>query len=272
MEKPGLVRLFTEALARRDRGSNTLPMPMISFVIPAHNEEALIGAAIDSIHDAVEGVDGEWEIIVVDDASTDRTSEIATSMGTRVVKVNHRQISRVRNSGAAVANGEYLVFLDADTILLQRTLHAALAALEEGAIGGGAMVVFEKNIPLYAKFLALYTMLFFMATRLAAGCFIFCRREAFEAVGGFSEQVFAGEEVWLSIALKKQGRFVMLSERVISSGRKARQYSGFEILLTMLRLTLGGTRATMTREGLDLWYNCPREPTEAEDVREVLEE
>ena len=73
-------------------------MPMISFIIPAYNEEAVLGATLDSILSAVEAAHMPFEIIVVDDASTDRTAEIARSKGARVVRVHKRQIAAVRNA------------------------------------------------------------------------------------------------------------------------------------------------------------------------------
>lgn len=232
---------------------------MISFVIPAHNEEALIGRTVQSIHDAAGETGHAYEIIVANDASTDRTTEIAIANKAQVVNVEHRQISRVRNSGAAMARGDILVFVDADTILLQNTLLAALEALKGGAIGGGCRVSFDGDIPLWASG-TLHVMTFlFRAFRWGAGCFIFCRREAFEAVGGFNEEVFAGEELFMSQALKTQGRFVVLREAVITSGRKLRCYSGFEILMVFLRISLKGPGGTRQRKGLEIWYESPRE-------------
>ena len=102
---------------------------MISFVVPAHNEEALLARTLASIHAAAAAVRADYELIVVDDASTDRTPEIATQHGARVVRVAARQISAVRNAGAREATGDVLVFVDADTILPPETLAAALAAL-----------------------------------------------------------------------------------------------------------------------------------------------
>ena len=241
---------------------------MISFVIPAHNEEALIGRTVQSIHEAVGETGRAYEIIVSNDASTDRTAEIAIANGAQVVNVEHRQISRVRNSGAALAKGDILVFVDADTILLQNTLLAALEALNQGAVGGGCAVRFDGKIPLWATGV-LYLMTFqFRLARWAAGCFIFCRREAFEAVGGFNEEIFAGEELFMSRALKTQGRFVILPECVISSGRKLRLYSGLEILMVLLRIGLMGPGAVRQRKGLEIWYESPREEL-AEELKKT---
>jgi len=88
---------------------------MISFVVPAHNEELWIGKCLASIRTTMESLDVLYEVIVVDDASTDLTPRIAEQMGVRTVRVEHRKISAVRNAGARAACGEVLFFVDADT-------------------------------------------------------------------------------------------------------------------------------------------------------------
>lgn len=227
---------------------------MISFVVPAYNEEQLLPRALESIHQAAGAVGVAYEVVVADDASTDATAEVAAAHGARVVTVACRQIAGTRNAGARASTGETLVFVDADTAINERVLRAALAALEAGAVGGGAGVVFDGPVPLYARVVLWATVRAFRLTRLAAGCFVFCRRRAFEAVGGFDERYFASEEVFLSQALKRQGRFVILHEAVITSGRKVRLYSGWEILKNLAGLTLGGLAALRSRQGLEFWY------------------
>lgn len=89
---------------------------MISFIVPAHNEEALIARTLNAIHHAAQATGAKYEIIVVDDASTDATAELAREHGAMVVPVNHRQIARTRNSGGRAARGDRLFFIDADTL------------------------------------------------------------------------------------------------------------------------------------------------------------
>src|SRR5262249_47424358 len=99
---------------------------MISFIVPAHNEQASLGRTLAAIHEAARAVAQPYEIIVVDDASTDATSEIAAQNNARVVSVNHRQIAATRNSGAHAALGERLVFVDADTMVNLQAVASAL--------------------------------------------------------------------------------------------------------------------------------------------------
>jgi glycosyltransferase involved in cell wall biosynthesis len=232
---------------------------VISFVVPAYNEERLLPRALEAIHQAAREAGEPYEIVVADDASTDATAALAAAHGARVAAVSCRQIAATRNAGARAATGDPLIFVDADTFLDARVLRAALTALQAGAVGGGAGVTFDGPVPLYARLVLAFTVWAFRLTRLAAGCFIFCRREAFERVGGFDERYFGGEELFLSRALARQGRFVVLRERVVTSGRKVRAYSGWEVFRTMARLGLHGTRAVRSRKHLDFWYGERRE-------------
>src|SRR5262245_53133665 len=77
-----------------------------SFSVPAHDEARLIGATLQCLHDAARSLRLAYEIVVVDDASSDDTAAIARSLGARVLRVEHRHIAATRNAGARVALGE----------------------------------------------------------------------------------------------------------------------------------------------------------------------
>ena len=232
---------------------------MLSFIVPAHNEELLLRSTLDAIHQAALAIGERYELIVVDDASTDQTAAVAQSCGALVVQVAHRQIAATRNSGAKAATGDLLVFVDADTRVNPKVITDAIAAISNGAVGGGAAIKFDEPIPLYARLLLPVLLLSFRISRLAAGCFVFCTRSAYVAAGGFNEAYYGGEEIIISRALGRQGRFVVLRSAVLTSGRKLRTHSGFELLSTMLRLALRGTKAVQRREGLELWYGQRRD-------------
>ena len=230
---------------------------LVSFIIPAWNEEALLGHTLQALADAASVLTVPYEVVVADDASTDGTARIAREHGARVVSVSHRQISATRNTGARAAQGDLLIFIDADTLVTPDVVRAAVRAVTEGAIGGGCTVEFDGRIPVYARIaLPMFTRLY-RAAKLAAGCFLFATREAFEAVSGFSEKVYASEECWLSWALRKRGRFVILREHVVTSSRKLRTYSGWEILRALFWLTIQGLTARESK-GMDIWYGPRR--------------
>ncbi len=232
---------------------------MISFIVPAYNEERLLGATLQAINAVAQALHEPCEVIVVDDGSTDRTAEIALEHCAQVVAVAHRQIAATRNAGARAAKGDVFIFVDADTLVHTTLVRLALQALREGAVGGGTVVRFDGAMPLYARVVVPLVVKLLQVGRLAAGCFFFCRRSAFEAVGGFDETWFAAEELGLSRALKKEGKFVILREPVLSSGRKLRTHSAREMLALLGHLFRGGLGAVKQRQGLDLWYAQRRE-------------
>lgn len=231
---------------------------MISFIVPAYNEESLIGPTLAAIHAAARGSGEPYEVIVVDDGSTDRTAEVARECGARVVRVECRQIAGTRNAGAREAAGEILIFVDADTVIAPPTLRATLAALAAGAVAGGASLRLDGQIPWHGRLLLSLVRAGMRIGRLAAGCYVFCTRAAFDAAGGFDERLYASEEIALSRALARHGRVVILRETVVSSGRKLRTHSGWEILQMMSAVARQGPRALQSRDKLGLWYGRRR--------------
>jgi glycosyltransferase involved in cell wall biosynthesis len=232
---------------------------MISFIVPAYNEERLLGATLVALHAAAVAVGEPYEVIVADDGSTDATAQVARQHRASVVSVMHRQIAASRNAGARAAQGKWLIFVDADTLVNEAVVRAATQALRDGAAGGGAALNFDGGVPLYARLLLPLFIWAFRTARLATGCYLFCTRAAFDAVGGFDEHYFGAEELVISRALKRQGRFVVLRQVVTTSGRKLRTYSGLEILAMIGRFALRGPRAVRQRQGLELWYGARRE-------------
>jgi len=102
---------------------------MLSFIIPAHNEELWIAKCLGSIRGTMELIAERYEMIVVDDASTDSTHRSAEQVEARTLQIALRKISAVRNAGARVAKGDVFFFVDADTEVNERAVSASLAAL-----------------------------------------------------------------------------------------------------------------------------------------------
>jgi glycosyltransferase involved in cell wall biosynthesis len=232
---------------------------VISFIVPAYNEEQLLGRSLAAIHAAARELGRPYEVIVVDDASTDRTSSIAAAHDARVVPVHYRHIARTRNAGARAATGETLIFIDADTRVQAFTVRAAIQALEQGAVGGGATVYVDGRLPIWARLMLPLFSAVLRVGRLAAGCYVFCSRDAFEAVGGFDERLYAAEEIAFSRALQQKGRVVILRESVLTSGRKLRAHSGWELLRLTAELGRRGTALVRSRDRLSLWYGERRD-------------
>lgn len=232
---------------------------MLSFIVPAYNEELELPSTLVAIHAAASASSESYEVIVVNDASTDTTAAVAVSGGARVVAIDRRQIAAARNAGANEARGDILFFVDADTRIAPTHVSAAMTALRSGCAGGGARVEINEEIPRWARiFVYLFSKVYF-AANLGAGAFLFTTRGCFDRAGGFDEQYFAGEEVYFSQALKKLGRFHLLADPVVTSGRKLRMHSGRHVLNRSVGIILRGKRGVRSRENLDLWYDGKRE-------------
>ena len=127
-----------------------------------------------------------------------------------------------------------------------------------GAVGGGAAVRFDEPTPRWVRFVLPVSIWLARRFRITGGCFLFCSRTAFEAVGGFDETLFASEEIRLCRLLQARGGFVILREAVLTSGRKLRTYSGWEIIRAMARIAFAGKAGVKDRSRLGIWYDPRR--------------
>jgi glycosyltransferase involved in cell wall biosynthesis len=235
--------------------------PKYSFIIPAYNEEALIGRTLDVLRESAACLAGDFEIIVANDDSSDRTAEIAEQKGARVIHVKKRQIAAVRNAGASIATGEILIFVDADTLVPKETLLALERLLKDkDVVGGGAYMDFDVPPALWGVIgVRIFSFFYFKIGRLAAGGFLFARRDAFDQAGRWDERFFASEEIHLSRALKRLGSFKILRERVITSARKFRMKTAREHIALFKHMVKKGKKGWESRDGLDMWYDGSRE-------------
>lgn len=236
-----------------------------SIIIPAFNEEAMLGDTIAHLREAMSAVSLTGEIIVANNNSTDRTAEIAEKAGATVVFEPINQISRARNAGARVAKGRYLIFVDADTTVSPALLEKALANLESGkCCGGGANIASAEKIPFMAGLVIGYWNIVSRLLRLAAGCFVYARRDDFDACGGFSEKYYATEEVWFSLALRmtafkhRRGFRIISKPRVVTSSRKLVWFNhGYQLILLLLVAIF--PFITRFKWVCDYWYKRPEQ-------------
>lgn len=235
-----------------------------SFVVPAYNEQDWIVRCVRSLHRAAESTDVSYEIVVVDNNSTDRTAERARSNGARVVFEPINQISRARNAGAGAARGDWLVFVDADSECPPPLFRRTVERMQKGSVvGGGALVAMDRALPLFARWALSFWNTLSVTFRWAAGSYLFCRREAFEAVGGFSERVYASEEIWLSIALGAYGRDHSMTFEIIdqapiqTSARKLDQHSMPRLVAGSLLFTLFPWAVLSKNLCRWFWYERP---------------
>ena len=232
----------------------------LSVIVPAFNEERLLPATLVNLK---EKVPPPFELIVCDNNSTDGTAEIARAAGATVVFEPVNQISRARNRGAAAATGEWLLFVDADSLPSLGLLEDTFNVIQSGCLAGGATVEFTTR-DLFVRFwLALWNSTSRLM-RWAAGSYIFVEAAAFREAGGFSEDLYAGEELDLFRRLKRlarrRGRRIAILHRhpLHTSDRKARLYRWHEHLGFLLKTFATGGRTLRRREDCSVWYDGRR--------------
>lgn len=239
----------------------------ISVIVPAYNEERLITSCLEAINTAFAAnhVFGfRSEVIVVDNNSTDRTAELAKQAGASICFEPINQIARARNAGAAVADGEWLLFIDADSFLTADLLAEILGLISAGAAIGCGSTVQMTGMPAWARLTLWLWSRVSILCRWAAGSLLLCRADAFREIGGFNEAFYVAEEIDLSRRVKKLGRqrglnFVILTRHPLqTSARKMHLYSGKEIARQCMRLCLRPLRAPQDKKQLGLWYDGRR--------------
>jgi glycosyltransferase involved in cell wall biosynthesis len=199
---------------------------MISVVVPAFNEELYLVGTLSSLRAAMSRCRRLVELIVVDNQSVDRTADIAQSFAATVVSEAVHNISRVRNTGAHVARGDVLVFVDADTIVPPHFLDCIAEKMDDPAcLGGSTDIVHTPKSKLLKRYLSLWR---WAGSRLgmAQGAAQFCRKPAFIALNGYDESQFMGEDVdfyWRlqTLAAKTGGYLSFLNDvKVLPSPRR----------------------------------------------------
>ena len=250
-------------IAGHDSGSSK----SLSVIMPAFNEEKLIAGSISAARSSLQRAGlaaGAFEIVVVDNASTDATARLAERFGARVLHEPVRQIAGARNAGARAARGDWYLFLDADSWLSAGLAGELLRALENPRVLGGGAVVCMHDIPItYRVILAGWN---FCSRQFgwAAGSFLFCRAEVFETLGGFASEYFVAEEIDLSRRLKQAAhqcgqRVVVLARNgLLTSSRKCRLYTGVEVVKLVLRMCLHPRRFFRDPRMCHAWYDGRR--------------
>jgi glycosyltransferase involved in cell wall biosynthesis len=239
----------------------------VSVVIPAFNEEKLIQATLRSIkHACIAFQTRGWqsEIIVCDNNSTDTTGKLARDEGAHVVFEAVNQIGRARNTGAAAATGEWLIFVDADSQPSPELFNEVAEAIASGKyLAGGSTVRLDAFHPVGHMLVGAWNMLSRVG-RLMAGSFIFCERAAFQETGGFDLKLYASEEIELSRALKRVARkrckkvIILNRHPLLTSSRKMHLYSRGEYVTFLVRNAFSLGRNLRSAKHCFPWYDGRR--------------
>ena len=208
--------------------------PRISLIVPAHNEAAFLPSCLEAARQAAERVDAGVEIIVVLNRCTDDTEEIARQHGCVMVREDAKNLSVIRNAGAAVARGEILVTCDADSRMHPDSFLEILGRLDSGKyIGGGAVIFPERwSLGIIASGISILPYLAFSG--VSFGLF-WCRKEDFDEIGGFDARFVSVEDIDFARRLKafgrKSGRVwgTLIRSPLVTSCRKFDQFGDWYI-------------------------------------------
>ena len=198
----------------------------ISIIIPALNEEDYIGRTLEH----TQNLQGNFEIIVSDGGSTDRTCQIVKKYEMVRLISSEKGRANQMNAGADIAKGEILLFLHADTLLPENACSSVVQHLEKNNnIGGSFRLNFDQDHFL----LKIYSW----CSKFSAEVFtygdhaIFMQKEIFEEIQGYKKIPFL-EDIEIQKRLRKAGKFRKINAAVTTSARR------FEKMGTFKQLTM----------------------------------
>ncbi len=205
---------------------------MLSIVIPTLNEEKFLPLLLSSIK--IQSF-SDYEIIVSDGGSRDNTREIALNSGCRfVVDLKHHHPSWQRNNGAALARGDVILFLDADTVLQADFLKKVIDEFNsKGLSGAGFYIKFNPNKPSYNIYSFLYNSFCFWRQYFAPasiGAGIMIKKETHDLIKGFDTEIYVAEDYDYCYRLSRHGKFRMItSTRLLYSSRRLQKEGGIRV-------------------------------------------
>lgn len=244
-------------------GDGLVTRPRLSVVIPARNEEYYLPRALHAIRKSGDRlVHCDYEIVVVVNRSTDQTESIARENGCVVVKQDGKNLSAIRNAGVIASSGEFVITVDADSIVSTSMLPDVEKALtNQKIIGGGVLILPERwSLGILMTGLALVPIALWY--RISCGLFFF-RKTDFLAIGGFDEGLVSVEDIDFAKRLRAYGaatqrRFrTLFSSFITTSCRKFDKFGDWYFITNpseSLRL-LGGKDQSLADK---IWYDFER--------------
>ena len=254
----------------------------LSFVIPAYNEESYLAACIDSILDQTRGLADQTEIIVVNNASTDRTREVALSFGASLVTLidePRKGLPQARQAGFNASTGALIANVDADSRLTPGWVAQVLATFAEtpNLVALSGPVVYYGLTPresLYVRVFygwawiayAINRYILRVGSMVQGGNFIITRA-ALSKIGGFNLAItFYGEDTDIARRLHEVGivRFTF-ALKMLTSARRLKKEG---MLATAARYAINYFWTTFFERPFTHTHNDIREITEAPQPQE----
>ena len=234
----------------------------ISIVIPAHNEEKYIGKCLDSIRTAESSINIPVEIIVSLNRCTDKTQEIAKSLGAVSTVEDEKNIGKIRNAGARIATGDILITIDADSWMTPNMLQEVVAKLSDGRFIGGGVRIKPERMSIGILFSLLMIAPYMLRNMVSAGMFWLFKKDFCE-LGGFDEKRIATEDVDFARRLKTYGKQKGLTygtirkAHIVTSCRKFDQFGDWYLFKNpkIVRKIFSGNDHQAAN---DFYYNADR--------------
>ena len=221
LESP-LLNLWKKTAGRkRDRSSQAAPM--ISVIIPAHNEERYLDRTLDALR---RQNCQRFEIIVVANGCSDHTADVARNRCHRLIVLSQKGLGVARNLGARMARGELLVFLDADTILEPMALRRIAEDFTIGHAAGTLIGKPDSDRLLYRVFYFVKNSIHWARHNGSSGVII-CWKKHFERIGGFDEGLEVRENSDLIRRLKEFGNYKLVSDVTAITSMRRYEQRGF---------------------------------------------
>ncbi len=199
----------------------------IAVIIPAYNEEAYIGRCLESLRKQTYP---DYELIVVNAQSTDKTAEISAKHANKVITAKTGSPGPARNLGVKNTQAEIVAFTDADTIVAENWLERIAKNFEDPKVvgAGGVLrpldaraldkIMFKINSDWWYRLSGLFRF-YQLGTPNCA-----YRRTAFQETGGFDESLSMLEDTELSLRMRKYGKIIIDKNMVVyNSARRFRQ-------------------------------------------------
>ncbi len=216
--------------------------PRISVIIPVHNGQETIAKCLDSILSLDHS---SFEVIIVDDGSTDGTAEICRSYNkVRLIGVDRGGPSRARNVGIVAAHGELVAFTDGDCVVESNwltELETGFGRPEIAGVGGDQkspddetwmgrrIQEFLKCIGFMTEYIKTGTTV--RETEHNPSCNVMYRKSVLEEVGGFDEALFPSEDVDMDLRIRRRGCLLLYNPEAVVGHYRPRSYQGFASMM-----------------------------------------
>lgn len=213
---------------------NTIKIrPEITVFVPAYNEEKHLPACLKRLKEQ-NFSENKYEIVVIDNASTDKTAQVAKQMGARVVREDKKGYVNALRRGFKEAYGKYVAVTDADTIVPRDWVENIYKTFTDRKnvclVGGG--VIFSPKTPLCSFIEPLYNIGLGIF-KTASGQNLAIRKDVYEKIGGLDPRINYSVDAWLSFMAHKYGKAVYLPENKVITA--SRHYKGFTGVIYSLK-------------------------------------